>query len=252
MRSYSRFSDLLHELKPFLAAIPPGTDLVYPAWRRGESPSRDLFDAHGDVARHAFIRMRSALMALDGESQLVTDLGRGVRETVQLRLERGLPHLDVVNAIGEREKVTTWYATDGFEHAWRDWCDARHQSEDLGEPWDVARRERRVVDYQGERRLIDPGCNLALDLIVSAGCETHHSCEGHPGGGYVAFSGPHDVRTGVTNVFSDIGWRVEPSAESTVVRMPMATSVRERDRRWRRTCDMLSFYAPTESLGMRP
>lgn len=252
MRTYSRFSDVIHELKPFLATLPPGTDLVYPAWRRGEAPSRDAFDRYGPEARYAFNRLRAALVALDGDSQLVHDLGRGVRETVQLRVEGGRHLIDVVNGIGERERVTSWYATDGFEHAWRDWCDARRESDDLGGPWDEARRERRVVVHEGEALLIDPGCNLAIDLLVAAGCETHSSCEGHPGGGYVSFSGPADIRASVANVFSDAGWRIEPSADSTVVRMPMTTTVRERDRRWRRTCEFLAFYAPQETSAMRP
>lgn len=251
MKSYSPFSILVDALQDFLKGLPADVDFHYQAWTPGAAPTRFLFDSSGTDIGAAFHRTRAAIMALDGESPFVVDPEGGVRETVRLSVERGKPYLEVVNALGAREHVTRWPAVSGFDDAYQGWCDCRRGSDDLDEPWDVARRERRVVDYGGALTLIDPGAVLAVDLVTAAGCETYHSCEGHPRGAYLQFGGDATTRKHVANVFGDMGWRIEHDLDRTTVRMAPADTTRERDRIWRRTCDLLSFYAPEQSQGMR-
>jgi len=70
--------------------------------------------------------------------------------------------------------------------------------------------------------------------VQRAGCSTYVSCEGHPRGAYVGFTGDQVDRARLESEFDRLGWHVEPNPERTIVRMPEVSTVEERDAEWRR------------------
>lgn len=190
-------------------------------------------------------RVQTALARFEEGLPLVKDVEGGTWESVTLSsYGTGSWYLHVRNLVGRKEGVTTWIVARDFEEAIRAWSECRLHVEDLGTEWDASRRERRVVDYMGSPSLIDPGCNLVLDLVTEAGCTTRYSCEGHPWGAYLGFDGPPVARDAVVALFRDAGWEVDDGPRA-VVRMPGVDDVRSRDAAWRGVCEVLA-------AGIRP
>lgn len=232
---------MLQALGDFADAAPE-FPLTMEAWRPGAS-DRSVPDGLSDAGGFAYQRLMKALRTLDGTSALQWDIPNDVRETLRLRGSGDRFRLDVVNGLGARERVTSWFAVPGFEQSFDAWNESRRLSEDLGDAWDLSRRERRVVDYFGEAALIDSGVLLILDGISAMGCTTLHSCEGHPDGGYVSYAGERPAR--VTELLRSTGWGIEPEMDHIVARMPRSIiTVQARDRILRATADALLREVP--------
>lgn len=175
----------------------------------------------------------NTLAHLDAMTPLVRD--DTAVEALVIEQFRGNWYLSVKNLIGACEVVTVFLPTRAYAESFEDWCRCREESLDGDDAWDLARRERRVVpDGPREMTLIDGGINLPMDIITQAGCVTHYSCEGHPNGGYLVFTGP--ASAAVADCFRQEGWRVESPADREIVRMPVVAHVHERDARWRSLC----------------
>jgi hypothetical protein len=176
------------------------------------------------------------LRKIDSDMALVRRAEDEVWETLTLRINgwSGKCFLEINNRMGQGEFITAFVCSLSQEHIFKGWCDSRANSPDLGSPWDLARRQRRVVWMELEKGhfLIDPGCYAIMDVINNfGGGKTYNSCEGHPWGASIAF---HYDNVGFARMFSDLGWKVEPSTwGGIVVRMPSVHTVTERDDHWR-------------------
>ena len=51
----------------------------------------------------------------------------------------------------------------------------------------------------GKLALLEPGVNFFILMLEQLGCKTSFSCEGHPHGFYIQFSGPLAVACGLVN-----------------------------------------------------
>lgn len=171
---------------------------------------------------------------LDALSPLERDDKAGVWETIVVEAVGGKAWICIVNADGERDRVTTFGTNQGIGRHFEEWCVCREESLLGDTPWDEARKERRVVEYAGELTVIDRGANFVIDAVVAAGCRTVFSCEGHPSGAYLHFHG--EAEDWLASEFSRLGWTVETDFHGggVTVRMRPVDTVAERDAEWRR------------------
>lgn len=178
------------------------------------------------------------LRKLDVSMPLERDSDAGVWET--LLIENGSQYfwLSVQNLMGERENITTFAVgnDDGYSNFVETWSHCREASSVGDTAWDAARSERRTVLYEGNQHVIDRGANFVCDLLQQAGCEPYVSCEGHPWGAYVGFTG--DALTAITILqeFKRLGWETMGgyTADNFIAYMKSVRTVEERDEEWRK------------------
>lgn len=197
----------------------------------GSQPGESIADK---TTRLAALPPRAAALfqELDRTAPLERSPEDGVWETLIIETNAGNAWIGVVNAIGARDRVTTFGTSPFFGLPFDLWCQCREQSLPGETPWDEARKERRVVDYKGEPTVIDRGANYITDVITAAGCQVLYTCEGHPHAAYAGFQGESQARLG--EEFQKAGWDVEEDRGRVTVRMPEVDSVAERDALWRK------------------
>jgi hypothetical protein len=206
-------------------------------------------------ARDAAVAVLEATRLLTATMPLEVDADAQIREVLKLEMggHSGRAWGVVRNDIGKREFVTTVSLHRNGYESFENWCRCREEGVPAMSSWDEACRERRVVLYHGENALIDRGAIRIVDLVTSTGCQTTYSCEGHPRGGYLVFSGSRAEELGA--VFRTARWIVEsrfPDDGDVVIRMPKVKDVGERDDQWRRICDTVERHlAGDDQRSMR-
>lgn len=207
-----------------LASIPGETD---------DDAERRLAALPPDLSAH--------LRRLDRLAPFERTPDEGVWETLVVDAFDGKAWIGVVNAAGQKDRVTTFGAEPDCSFQFDQWCLCREDSPMGDTPWDEARKKRRVVMYAGEPTVIDRGANYVTDVLTGAGCRVHFTCEGHPHSAYVGFSGPAQAE--MAEDFRRAGWKVEEGKNSVTARMPEVSNVAERDAQWRK----LSMHFSPES-----
>lgn len=194
-------------------------------------------------------RVAAMFAALDRMAPLERAPGDGIWETLILETAGGGAWIGVVNAAGEKDRVTTFGTAPKLGFLFDLWCRCREESLPGRSPWDEARAERRVVMYAHEPTVIDRGANYVTDLLTAAGCAVHYTCEGHPHSAYAGFSGESQGR--MAEEFRKAGWTVEESPDRVTVRMPEVGNVAERDAAWRKLSHELS-PVPARGTSSKP
>ena len=240
-RAYDR---LVADIEGFMDLIPSGTKVLLHASAPDGVPEPQPLPPDADDAMRRLIL--PALVALDATMPLQRDRAKGVWETLMLQGHghSGNAWIVVVNAIGQREHVTTFGTERGNGGHIAGWARSRRESEDLGTSWDIARRERRVVQYDRQPNLVDQGVNRVADILSELGLELESTCEGHPWGAHLSVKprpGP-----ALADAFRANGWAVE--GHSGVARMGTAMTTAERDANWRALCSDLERRFDIEPL----
>ena len=238
------YDALQRDIDRLMDLVPAGTNIELVASSPNGAPEPQALPPK--AAAMVRDRVLPALQALDATLPLERDAEGEVWETLVLdgHGHSGRAWICVVNAIGPREGVTVFGTPEGYGGYISSWGAARRDSEDLGTSWDIARRERRVVPYDGSPTLIDRGANRIVDLLTALGHRCLATCEGHPMGGYALFE--RALSPEAMEVFLDAGWEIDPGART--VRMPRPSSVADRDARWRGICDALEARFDIEPL----
>jgi hypothetical protein len=178
------------------------------------------------------------LRKLDVLMPLERDPNADVWET--LLIENGSQYfwLSVENVLGKRENITTFAVgnDDGYSNFLETWSHCREASSVCDTAWDVARSERRTVLYDGKQHVIDRGANFVCDLLLNAGCKPFTSCEGHPWGAYVGFTGDKLTSVTIMQEFKRLGWETMGgfTDDNFLAYMKPVNSVEERDAEWRK------------------
>lgn len=178
------------------------------------------------------------LRKLDVSMPLERDPDADVWET--LLIENGSQYfwLSVENVMGKRENITTFAVgdEDGYSNFLETWSHCREASSFGDTAWDAARSERRTVLYNGKQHVIDRGANFVCDLLQKLGCEPYVSCEGHPLGAYVGFSGEKLRSFIILHEFKRLGWEIMLGSTDGMFLAYMKTvnTVEERDAEWRK------------------
>lgn len=238
------YDALQRDIDRLMDLIPGGTNLKLVASHPDGTPG--IQDLPPEAAAMIRERVLPALQALDATLPMEREAGDEVWETLVLdgHGHSGRAWLCVVNAIGAQEGVTVFGTPKGYGGYISSWGASRRDSEDLGTSWDIARRERKVVPYDGEPTLIDRGANRIVELLTAMGHPTVATCEGHPMGAYALFE--RGLSPAEMEVFQDSGWEIDPGADT--VRMPRPASVADRDERWRAICSALEARFDIEPL----
>lgn len=102
-------------------------------------------------------------------------------------------------------------------------------------PWRAAMNVPVVRGNSGyEPKDLEPGVKFFILMLEELGCTTQYSCEGHPEGFYIMFTGPYYIakavaQLGILEVASNLEWK--PSQDNYVVRLPWFVSKPRSNRR---------------------
>jgi hypothetical protein len=164
----------------------------------------------------------------------------------------GLPTILIQNAAWGDEECCSIAVVDatGADGEWPHLmgrCEGRVRAAQLGmvptDSWSAAllRRVTRPYGGTGSCCLIEPGMVRLVELIELAGGETLYSCEGHPGGAYVAFR--KKIDSIAIDALKDIGFSLKnrrtADGSVSVVHAPPIADFDARDKLLRAACSRI-------------